>query len=179
MENFDLKKYLAEGKLLKEDREAEEMAVGMPPRRGSEKDKRAQKKAEMEQAERDYFSGKMSKEEFNELVFGDERKASSKENDIKKYDSDIENETGEDKLKALETDDYQKRKGGYPRDGVADTIIYWDHSLSFDFKNTDERTAERWTKNFLSNKNLKPKKTSVEQTGDYNDDWVTVTAYFK
>ena len=48
---------------LKENREAEEMAAGMPPRSGSEKDKRAQKKAEMEQAERDYFSGKMSKEE--------------------------------------------------------------------------------------------------------------------
>jgi len=91
----------------------------------------------------------------------------------------VEVETLEDKLKALETDDYQKRNGGYPRDGVADTIMYWDHSLSFEFKNTDERTAERWTKNFLNNKNLKPKKTSVEQTGDYNDDWVTVTAYFK
>jgi hypothetical protein len=85
----------------------------------------------------------------------------------------------EDKLKALETDDYQNRKGGYPRDGVADTIEYWDHSLSFEFKNTDERRAERWAKNFLSGKNLNPKKIEAEQSGDYHDDWVTVIAYFK
>ena len=91
----------------------------------------------------------------------------------------VEVETLEDKLKALETEDYQKRGGSYPREGVADTIMYWDHSLSFEFKNTTERTAEKWTKNFLSNKNLNPKKVYVQQTGDYDDDWVTVTAYFK
>jgi hypothetical protein len=91
----------------------------------------------------------------------------------------VEVETLEDKLKALQTDDYQNRKGNYPKDGVADTIQYWDNSLSFEFKNTDERGAERWVKNFLSGKNLSPKKIKAEQTGDYRDDWVTVTANFK
>jgi hypothetical protein len=85
----------------------------------------------------------------------------------------------EDKLKALETDDYQNRKGGYPRNGVADTISYWEGTLEFQFKNTDERTGERWVKNFLSGKNLNPKKIEAEQSGDYHDDWVTVIAYFK
>ena len=91
----------------------------------------------------------------------------------------VEVETLEDKLKALQTDDYQNRKGNYPKDGVADMIQYWDNSLSFEFKNTDERGAERWVKNFLSGKNLSPKKIKAEQTGDYRDDWVTVTANFK
>lgn len=91
----------------------------------------------------------------------------------------VEVETLEDKLKALATDDYQNRRGNYPKDGVADTIQYWDHNLSFEFKNTDERSAERWVKNFLSGKNLSPKKIKAEQTGDYQDDWVTVTANFK
>ena len=103
MSEFNFKKYLKEGKLVKEDREAEEMAAGMPPRSGSEIDKRAQKKAEMEQAERDYFSGKMSKEEFNELVFGDERKASLKEN----------------------PDDYiVDQNAGYLIDQIADDMMY-------------------------------------------------------
>lgn len=91
----------------------------------------------------------------------------------------VEVETLEDKLKALVTDDYQNRRGNYPKDGVADTIQYWDNNLSFEFKNTDERSAERWVKNFLSGKNLSPKKIKAEQTGDYQDDWVTVTANFK
>ena len=91
----------------------------------------------------------------------------------------VEVETLEDKLKALETDDYQRRGGRYPKDGIADTIQYWDHSLSFEFKNTGERSAERWVKNFLSVKNLSPKKIQSEQTGDYQDDWVTVIASFK
>ena len=45
MGEFNFKKYLKEGKLIKEDREDEEMAAGMPPRAGSERDKRAQKNA--------------------------------------------------------------------------------------------------------------------------------------
>tara|TARA_R110001606_G_scaffold1836_2_gene7022 strand:- start:4723 stop:6042 length:1320 start_codon:yes stop_codon:yes gene_type:complete len=39
-------------------------------------------RAEIEQAERDYFSGRMSKEEFNELVFGDERKLNDDSQDL-------------------------------------------------------------------------------------------------
>ena len=88
-------------------------------------------------------------------------------------------ETLEDKLKALETADYQNRKGNYPKDGIADSISYYNMSLQFEFKNTDNRTAERWVKNFLSGKNLSPKKIKAEQTGDYQDDWVTVIATFK
>jgi len=88
-------------------------------------------------------------------------------------------ESLEDKLKALETADYQNRKGSYPKDGIATRISYWDNTLSFEFKNTDNRNAERWVKNFLSGKNLSPKKINAEQTGDYEDDWVTVTATFK
>lgn len=88
-------------------------------------------------------------------------------------------ESLEDKLKALETEDYQNRRGNYPKDGIADSISYWTSNLSFEFKNTDERTSERWVKNFLSGKNLSPKKIKAEQTGDYQDDWVTVTATFK
>lgn len=85
----------------------------------------------------------------------------------------------EDKLKALETDDYQNRKGNYPKDGVPDTIGYWKGTLAFEFKNTDERTGERWVKNFLSGKNLNPKTIKAEQSGDYQDDWITVIASFK
>lgn len=88
-------------------------------------------------------------------------------------------ESLEDKLKALETSDFQNRKGNYPKDGIADSISYYNMSLQFEFKNTDNRTAERWVKNFLSGKNLSPKKIKAEQTGDYQDDWVTVTATFK
>ena len=88
-------------------------------------------------------------------------------------------ETLEDKLKALETEDFQNRKGNYPKDGIADSISYYNMSLQFEFKNTDNRTAERWVKNFLSGKNLSPKKIKAEQTGDYQDDWVTVIATFK
>ena len=39
-------------------------------------------RAEIEQAERDYFSGRMSKEEFNEIVFGDERKLNDISDDL-------------------------------------------------------------------------------------------------
>lgn len=88
-------------------------------------------------------------------------------------------ESLEDKLKALETEDYQNRKGNYPKDGIADSISYYSMNLQFEFKNTDNRTAERWVKNFLSGKNLSPNKINAEQTGDYQDDWVTVTATFK
>lgn len=85
----------------------------------------------------------------------------------------------EDVLKSLETDDYQNRGGRYPKDGVPDTIMYWENSLSFEFKNTDQRAGERWVKNFLSNKKLSPKKITSDQTGDYQDDWITVVATFK
>jgi hypothetical protein len=88
-------------------------------------------------------------------------------------------ETLEDKLKALETADFQNRKGNYPKDGIADSISYYNMGLQFEFKNTDNRNAERWVKNFLSGKNLSPKKIKAEQTGDYQDDWVTVIATFK
>ena len=91
----------------------------------------------------------------------------------------VEVETLEDKLKALETEDYQNRKGSYPKDGIADSISYYSMNLQFEFKNTDNQTAERWVKNFLSGKNLSPNKINAEQTGDYQDDWVTVTATFK
>jgi hypothetical protein len=84
----------------------------------------------------------------------------------------------EDILKSLETSDYQNRKGNYPKDGIPDSISYWKSTLSFEFKNTDERTGEKWVKNFLSGKNLSPKKISVEQTGDYDNDWISVTTTF-
>ena len=57
--------------------------------------------------------------------------------------------------------------------------MYWENSLSFEFKNTDQRAGERWVKNFLSNKKLSPKKITSDQTGDYQDDWITVVATFK
>lgn len=88
-------------------------------------------------------------------------------------------ESLEDKLKALETEDFQNRKGNYPKDGIADSISYWTGNLSFEFKNTDNRNAEKWVKNFLNGKNLSPKKIKAEQSGDYQDDWVTVIATFK
>jgi hypothetical protein len=83
-------------------------------------------------------------------------------------------------LDALETNDYQNRKGDYPRDGVADSIQAYNNGLAFEFKNTDEEQAKRWVKNFLRNKGLddKLKGISSEQTGDYRDDWVTVDAKF-
>jgi hypothetical protein len=80
-------------------------------------------------------------------------------------------------LKALETNDFQNRNGNYPRSGVPDTIDVSDYDISFSFKNTSQRDAERWVRDYLSQKGFSVFSNAVgsHQSGDYDDDWVDVT----
>ena len=97
------------------------------------------------------------------------------------------------KAKSLETHDYQRRGGTYPKSGVPDSINFWADAfytddktyadgradmLRFSFKNTSERDALKWVQSFLRGKGINVTEWSTRQDGDYSDDWVAVTAYF-
>lgn len=83
----------------------------------------------------------------------------------------------EEKLKELETDDYQGRRGSYPKANVADDIRVNDKTVTCEFKNTTEESARKWLKNFLEGKGFVIKgKVESYQSGDYHDDWVTAYA---
>jgi len=90
-----------------------------------------------------------------------------------------------ERLKGLATDDYQKRVGDYPRSGIPTSIQVWEENRSISveamFKNTSEKTADRWMRRFLSGKVGEPAKNAkyqAYQSGDYHDDWVTCVAEF-
>lgn len=86
-------------------------------------------------------------------------------------------------LNAMATNDYQKRGGNYPRSGVPDYISVADYhdqiKLTAEFKNTSEGVAENWLRNHVQSVAGKIANSGVYETwqsGDYKDDWVTVTA---
>ena len=83
----------------------------------------------------------------------------------------------EQALKALETDDYQGRNGDYPKAGVPDAIDVYNNDVTFSFKNTSESSAQRWVERYLKNHGFKVGRISAYQTGDYQDDWVDVSAH--
>lgn len=80
-----------------------------------------------------------------------------------------------ERLKKLETDDYQGRGDNYPRSGVADSIRLNGNDLEFEFKNTSTGSASNWVYNFLTRKGFYVDNDYIEsyQSGDYGDDWVT------
>lgn len=89
-------------------------------------------------------------------------------------------------LRQLETSDYQNRKGNYPRSDVPDNIdVFVDNKnliLNAMFKNTSEKIAEKWMRQYLMAKvgDVSTKANySTYQSGDYADDWVTVSITFK
>jgi hypothetical protein len=84
-------------------------------------------------------------------------------------------------LKALNNSDFQNRNGNYPRSGIPDTIYASDTHISFSFKNTNQSAAERWVRNYLSQKGftVAPENVKSYQSGDYDDDWVEVSVNIK
>lgn len=90
-----------------------------------------------------------------------------------------------DRLMHMSTDDYQNRKGNYPRSDMPDTIDVYNDSETIivraDFKNTSEQIAEAWLRRTLRVKvggAANQARYSTSQTGDYHDDWVCAEAEF-
>ena len=85
-------------------------------------------------------------------------------------------------LKALENRDYQNRDGHYPESGKPDIIevVEGDRATNvfFEFKNTSEQAASNWVSKYLTFNGFTPDGLAAYQDGDYQDDWVTVTARF-
>ena len=77
-------------------------------------------------------------------------------------------------LSSLNTDDYQNRGIKYPKSGIPVCINATTNNAVFSFKNTSERTGERWVKNFCRQRGIKYSKISSWQDGDYHDDWIDV-----
>ena len=73
-----------------------------------------------------------------------------------------------------ETDDFQNRRGEYPRSGVPDTVNIYNDEAVLSFKNTSESFAKAWTQNHLNKIGQDWNHIDAFQDGDYNDDWVTV-----
>ena len=90
-------------------------------------------------------------------------------------------------IKALATDDYQKRNGAYPKSNKPDTINVYEFKskvadgfrVTFDFKNTDEAAAKIVSKRVVTNAiaGIENHIHAIEadQAGDYTDDWVECT----
>ena len=78
----------------------------------------------------------------------------------------------------LATEDYQHRRGGYPKSGEADTIDVDENNdstftIEAYFKNTSEDEAKRWIERFAEKNDLIiVKAADAVQEGDYEDDWV-------
>ncbi len=81
-------------------------------------------------------------------------------------------------LAELATDDFQKRHahGGYPASGKPDAIRVHGNCATFEFKNTSETEAKKWVANYLKSKGIDKFSVDATQDGDYQDDWVTVSA---
>lgn len=82
-------------------------------------------------------------------------------------------------LERYTTEDYQNRKGNYPKSNVPTSIELEDNTLLFNFKNTDETTAENFVKGFCLNRNLVIESIKTFQDGDFQNDWVIVKATIK
>jgi hypothetical protein len=81
-------------------------------------------------------------------------------------------------LSKFDNDDYQNRKGGYPKSNIPTSINSGSNSLEFSFKNTDEVTSEKFVVKFCSNNGLTPTSIKCSQDGDYQNDWVIVFTKF-
>lgn len=76
----------------------------------------------------------------------------------------------------LQTDDYQNRRGDYPSSNVPDSIQVYNNGkfieIECEFKNTEERVAENWLDNKLTEIGIQEFKIGTSQNGDYQGDWV-------
>ena len=87
-------------------------------------------------------------------------------------------------LRSLETEDFQNRRGNYPREGIPDTITFRDdgdrYRLTAAFKNTSVGVAKSWLSSYLSGEGLKPNEVTANQAeySGYLDDWVEAHAIF-
>lgn len=79
-------------------------------------------------------------------------------------------------LENFHSDDYQNRKGSYPKSGSPTNINALKNELEFSFKSTEEETALAWVKDWLNSKDLKAENILAYQEGDYKNDWVSVLA---
>jgi len=88
-----------------------------------------------------------------------------------------------EELKGLETDDFQNRSGAYPKSGIPDSIIVFKKNdklaVRIDFKNTSEYKARNWYNKNVEIHSSKILNMTIEQTGDYWDDWVTLEVIYK
>lgn len=80
-------------------------------------------------------------------------------------------------------DDYQRRGSEYPKSDIPVSINYVKinelrQKLVFSFKNTTEEVAKNYVKRFCQKESLNPTEINCEQTGDFANDWVDVTAIF-
>lgn len=86
---------------------------------------------------------------------------------------------------SLRDSDFQKRGPNYPKEGIPDYIEVYESlggeycDVEFVFKNTDETQAEKWVKSYLKTKKIVIDSIWSEQIGDYENDWVSVTARVK
>ena len=85
-----------------------------------------------------------------------------------------------EKLKHLETDDYQGRGDNYPASGRPDTLYVDavdDDKVRFtaSFKSTSEDVAGRWLSRFVNSYGFPDVDVEVYQDGDHHDDWVGAT----
>ena len=86
-------------------------------------------------------------------------------------------------LKELETDDFQNRKGAYPKSGIPDSIRVNKRGsniiVSIEFNNTSGDQAKEWFKSNFEINQDEILNINTEQTGDYWDDWVTLNVILK
>lgn len=86
-------------------------------------------------------------------------------------------------LLGLETDDFQNRKGDYPKSDIPDTISTSEEGSKFivelSFKNTSEKDALKWSLKYLIKKGFVIDSSETYQDGDFEDDWVMVVVYIK
>lgn len=81
-------------------------------------------------------------------------------------------------LERFTNEDYQNRKGNYPKSNIPVSIEAGNDFLEFSFKNTDEATGVKWVQRFCSNHNLETVGIKAFQDGDYQNDWIIVKAEF-
>lgn len=110
---------------------------------------------------------------------GEEQFESLTEEDIEYVNSFFKFKVSEQQkqtLLNLQTDDYQKRGGNYPKSNVPDTIEVEESdnkiSINCSFKNTTEGDAESWLSRKLDCIGIEDYTIRTDQTGDYQDDWV-------
>lgn len=85
-------------------------------------------------------------------------------------------------LSSLASDDYQNRNGGFPKSNIPISIQVVSYNsfikVKCSFKNTNKEISKNWLYEKLSSFNISEDSyiISVNQIGDYNNDWVDVKA---